>query len=280
MSIANAMPDFVQALTAPTLLLMMFFGADSLVGKDASKALSEAIDATASNAKESKPARALEEFLEDNFSPTKGFANFFQSVFLRTVFSLLFFLTIYTARMSGLYGQLLTKGFLAQFMGNGLLITLAINCFLFAQYKNLLASFVGNSILSNFLWIFADMCVKAILFIGLTTIIYIGFALTTHAFGGHVADAIRAVPITIWNALYFENLTSVYLYSMLLSSVPVYLVVIIKLMTLNPGFTKAVQRMVFFLPVKEKPIRAAAVLFAAILASFGLVMTALLAPLK
>lgn len=280
MSNANALPDFVQALTAPTLLLMMFFGADSLVGKDASKALSEAIDATASNAKESKPARALEEFLEDNFSLTKGFANFFQSVFLLTVFSLLFFLTIYTARMSGLYGQLLTKGFLAQFLGNGLLITLAINCFLFTQYKNLLAVFVGNSILSNFLWIFADICVKAILFIGLTTIIYIGFALTTHAFGGHVADAIRAVPITIWNALYFENLTSVYLYSLLLSSVPVYLVVIIKLMTLNPGFTKAVQRMVFFLPVKEKPIRAAAVLFSAILASFGLVMTALLAPLK
>lgn len=280
MSNANALPSFMQALSAPALLLMMFFGADSLVGKEASKALSEAIDATANNPVESKPAKALEEFLEDNFSFKKGLANFLQSVFLLTIFSLLFFLTIYTARMSSLYDQLLTKGFLAQFIGNGLVITFAINCFLFSQYKNLLASFVDGSILKNFLWIFADICVKALLFIGLTTVIYISFALTTNAFGGHVQDAIRAVPITIWHALFFENLTSVYIYSMLLSSVPIYLVVIIKLMIHHPGFSRSMQRLVFFLPVKEKPIRAAAVLFAALLASFGLVMTALLAPLK
>lgn len=280
MSNANALPGFLQALTAPTLLLMMFFGADSLVGKEASKTLSDAIDATARNPNESKPAKALEEFLEDNFSFKKGPANFFQSVFLLTIFSLLFFLTIYTARTTSLYDQLLTKGFLTQFIGNGLLITFAINCFLFAQYNNLLASFVASSILRNLLWIFSDICVKAFLFIGLTTLIYISFALTTNAFGGDVRDAISAVPITIWKALFFENLTSVYIYSMLLSSVPIYLVVLIKLMILHPGFTKSIQRMIFFLPVKEKPIRAAAVLFSAILASFGLVLTALLAPFK
>ena len=67
---------------------------------------------------------------------------------------------------------------------------------------------------------------------------------------------------------------------MLLSSVPIYLVVIVKLMIHRPGFTKTMQRMVFFLPVKDKPIRAAAVLFSALLASFGLVMSALLGPFK
>lgn len=184
MSNANALPGFLQALSAPALLLIMFFGADSLVGKEASKTLSDAIDATARNPNESKPAKALEEFLEDNFSFNKGPANFFQSVFLLTTFSLLFFLTIYTAQTSSLYNQLLTKGFLAQFLGNGLVITFAINCFLFSQYKNLLASFVAGSILKNLLWIFSDICVKAFLFIGLTTLIYISFALTTNAFLG------------------------------------------------------------------------------------------------
>lgn len=67
---------------------------------------------------------------------------------------------------------------------------------------------------------------------------------------------------------------------MVLSSVPIYLVVLIKLMTQHPGFAKSIQHMIFFLPVKEKPIRAAAVLFSALLASFGLVLTALLAPFK
>jgi hypothetical protein len=202
----------IQALSAPGMILAMFFGADSLIGKDASKALSEAIDDVAKDPGHSKAASSLELFLEDNFSPKNGMGNFLLSVFLLTVASLLFFLVLYTVRMTSLFDQLLTKGFWAQLIGNGLVITFAVNCFVFLQYKNLLAMFVRDSLLRNILWIFSDLCVKLLLFTGLTAVIYVVFAITTNAFHGSAATALRAVPVTIENALFFENLTSVYIY--------------------------------------------------------------------
>jgi hypothetical protein len=269
----------IQSLAAPGMLVAMFFGADSLLGKDASKALSDAIDDVSKNPNDSRAAKAFEKFLDDNFSPKNGVGGFLSSVFLLTVFSLLFFLALYTARMSNLFDQLLTKGFLTQFIGNGLVITFAINCYVFSQYKNLLSVFARASIGRSILWILSDICVKCILFIGLTTLIYVIFALTTNAFHGSATAAIKAAPVTIWNALFFENLTSVYLYSLLLSSVPVYLVVIIKLMIHNESFYKIVQRTLFLLPIKEKPIRAAACVFAGLLALFGLTVAAMVTPL-
>lgn len=269
----------IQALTAPGMILAMFFGADSLLGKDASKALSEAIDDVAKNPSNSKAARSLEIFLDDNFSPKNGVGNFLLSVFLLTVASLLFFLALYTARMTSLFDQLLTKGFLAQFIGNGLIITFAVNCFVFLQYKNLLSVFVRASLLKNILWIFSDICLKLGLFTALTAVIYAMFAIFTDAFHGSVLTALGAVPITIWRAFFFENLTSVYVYSMLLSSVPVYLVVIIKLMIHSEAFYKFVQRLLFLLPVKEKPVRAATVIFSGLLGAFAAIASAMLRPL-
>ena len=266
----------IQSLGAPGMLLAMFFGADNLLGKDASKALSDAIDDVAKSPNDSNAAKSLENFLDDNFSPKNGTGNFLLSIFLLTVFSLLFFLALYTARVTSLFDQLMTKGFLAQFIGNGLVITFMVNYFIFTQYRNLLSIFAKDSIWKNFMWIIADICLKCILFIGLTAIIYVIFAVFAGAFHGSALTALGAVPITIWKALFFENLTSVYIYSMLLSSMPIYLVVIIKLMINSNNFYKFVQRLLFLLPIKEKPIRAAACLFAGLLGVFGVTASVIL----
>jgi hypothetical protein len=279
MSTLQSTTAAIQSLAAPGMLLAMFFGADSLLGKDASKALSDAIDDAARKPNESSASKSLEQFLDDNFSPKNGRANYLISIFLLTIFSLLFFLALYTARMTSLIDQLMSKGFLAQFIGDGLVITFAVNYFTFSQYKNLLSVFAKDSLLKNFIWILADICLKCLLFAGLTTIIYAAFALIGGAFHGNVATAAGAVPRTIWNALFFENLTSVYIYSMLLSSVPICLVVIVKLMIHSNKFASFVQKLLFLLPVKEKPIRAATCLFAGVLGLFGVIASLMLRPL-
>lgn len=279
MSTLQSTTTAIQSLAAPGMLLVMFFGADSLLGKDASKALSDAIDDVARKPTDSNAAKSLERFLDDSFSPRNGKGNYLLSIFLLTIFSLLFFLALYTARMTSLIDQLMSKGFLAQFIGNGLVITFAVNYFTFSQYKNLLSVFAKDSLLKNFIWIIADICLKFLLFAGLTTIIYAAFAIFAGAFHGSVVTATGAVPRTIWNALFFENLTSVYIYSMLLSSVPIYLVVIIKLMIHSSKFTSFVQQLLFLLPVKEKPIRAATCLFAGVLGLFGVIASVMLRPL-
>lgn len=275
----NHASTLAQALFAPGLVVMLFFGADSFIGSEASKALSEAIRDVAARPRDSRWQAALNDFLAEYFPPKGNPKSFFLSVFVLTSVSLLFFLAIYTARTTGLLGQLASKGFVLQFIGNGLLVTFAVNCIAYMTYRQLLSAFAANSLAKNIMWIAADFCAKAILFIALTAIVYVCFAVTTNAFGGHVGAALAAVPITIQEALYFRNLTSVYIYSLLLSSFPIHVMLIVKLLVLSPAFARVAQRALFFLPIAEKPIRAAALIFAFFAALFCVILSALVSPL-
>lgn len=278
METASYAATLAQSAFAPALLVGLFYGSDKLLSTAASKSIAEAIMDVAAQPKDSKWSAALQEFLAEHFPPKGNPGKFWFSVLLSTLVSLLVVLAIYATRTSGLVGQLLTPGFLRQFIGNGLLITLLVNAFAYWQYRNLLRSFISKSILRNLLWILADLCAKAILFIALTTIIYCIFALTSHAFGGSLESALRAVPITIHEALFFRNLTSVYIYSLMLSSFPIFLAIIVKMFILHPAFARASQRILFFLPLAEKPVRAAAIIFAFFAGLFCLIVSALISP--
>jgi hypothetical protein len=268
-----------QSLFAPALVVTMFYKADAILSSEASKAISQAIQDVAARPEESKWSQALEDFLSEYFPPQGNPGKFWLSVFVLTSVSLIFFLAIYTARSTGLVDQLLNKGFLLQFIGNGLLITLLINSLAYSQYRHLLKSFASSSLSRNILWILADFCMKAILFIAITAVIYAVFTITRHAFSGDLKSAMRAVPITIREALFFRNLTAVYIYSLLLSSFPIFVAVIVKLLILSPSFAKIVQRMLFFFPIAEKPLRAAAIVFAVFAGGFCFVMSVILSPL-
>ena len=278
METASYAATLAQSAFAPALIVGLFYGSDKLLSTAASKSIAEAIMDVAAQPKDSKWSAALQEFLAEHFPPKGNPGKFWFSVLLSTLVSLLIVLAIYAARMSSLISQLLTTGFLRQFIGNGILITLLVNAFAYWQYRNLLQSFVSSSIFRNVLWILADLFAKAILFIILTAIIYCTFALTSRAFGGSLESALKAVPITIHEALFFRNLTSVYLYSLLLSSFPIFLAIVIKLFILHPAFARVSQKILFFLPLAEKPVRAAAIIFAFFSGLFCLIVSALLSP--
>jgi hypothetical protein len=95
----------------------------------------------------------------------------------------------------------------------------------------------------------------------LTVLVCVAFALTTSAFRGDVGSALRAFPMTIREALFLRNQTGVYIYSMALSSFPIYLASIVQRFVLRPQFASLVQKVIFFLPIAEKPVRAAALVF-------------------
>ena len=277
-SLTKALP-LLQSLLAPAAVVLVFYKADDVLSKDAAKAIGDAIKEAAATPNDSKWAIALDQFLNDMFPPAGQPGKFFMSVLLFTTLSLLFFLAVYTSKMTGLISQLLTQGFLLQFIGNGLLVTLAINWFAYSQYRNLIASFNAGSMGQNIAWILADLFTKAILFVGLTAVIYLVFTLLFGAFRGDVSDALHSVPITIREAIYFRNLTSVYIYSLLLGSFPIYIAVIMKLLAINPAFARVTQKVLFFFPIAEKPIRAAAILFAVLSGAFCLALSVLISPL-
>jgi hypothetical protein len=255
------MKSLVASATAPALFVGIAFANDAVLSKSASETITAAIRGATSPGQSQQALAAVERALDQNF-PSKGQpGTFLINVIALTLASLLCVLLLYCTKMPGLIDQLLTPGFLKQFVGNGILVTLAVNAVAYRQYRHLLSQLSQGSGFRSWLWVAADTCLKALLFIGLTALVYVAFALTTSAFRGDVGSALRAVPITIREALFFRNLTGVYIYSLALSSFPIYLAVIVQMFVLRPHFAAAVQKVIFFLPIAEKPVRAAALVF-------------------
>lgn len=279
MDIPTSVTPLIEAMLAPAAVAFIFFKSDDVLSKDAAKAIGDAIKQTAAAPDDSKWAVALAQFLDDAFPPKGQPGKFWLNVLLFTALSLIFFLAVYTSRMTGLLDQLLHRGFLMQFLGNGLLVTLAVNAFAYSRYRSLIDAFSRDSMGRNLAWIAADLALKAVLFIVLTALVYVLFALLFGAFRGDVKAALHAVPITIREAIFFRNLTAVYLYAITLASFPLYIAVFLKLLAISPAFARFVQRTLFFFPIAEKPIRAAAMVFAVLSAAFCVVLSLLVASL-
>jgi hypothetical protein len=265
-----------NALTPAVLIGVTLWNSDKALSEAGAKALYQAIEHTTQNPRNSEVARALESFLDQFFSPRKGWATFLASVLVLTVVSLLIVLAVYTYRMSGLFDQLLTRGFLVQFIGNGLVVTFVVNCVVFSQYRHLLASFAADSTARNLGLVLLDLLAKAVLFIVLTALTYVLLATLGSAFRGDALAALGAVPITVREAVLFRNLTSVYIYSLILSSFPIFVVIVVKLMIASPAFSAFVQRLFFWLPLKDKPLRLATCAFAVFTGLFVLTFSLLL----
>lgn len=277
MDLPFSWPSLLQSAFVPVALVgVTFWNSDKAISEAGAKTLYQAIEHTAANPETSRIALAIEDFLGQWLSPRNGWPLFLCTVLVLTVVSLLIVLAAYTYRMSGLFQQLLTKGFLLQFLANGFVVTFLVNCFVFSQYRHLLDSFARGSTARNLAPILLDLVTKAVLFIGLTAVTYALFALFTNAFRGDLMSAMGAVPVTIRDAVLFRNLTSVYIYSLALSSFPVFIVVMIKLMVASPGFSRFVQALFFWLPMQDKPFRLASCVFALFAALLALVFSMLL----
>jgi hypothetical protein len=118
-----------------------------------------------------------------------------------------------------------------------------------------------------------DMIGKVVLFIVVAAMVYIMFAHWAGSFNGSEIMALRAVGSTIAGAASFENLTGAYLYATAISTFPLFLGACIEIMQESPAFSRIVRGAFFFLPFKDKPIRAIAVVVGTFFAMFGVVVT-------
>jgi hypothetical protein len=269
--------NLVQSGVVPAALLgLSLWNSDKVISEDGAKTLYREIEGAAKNPGGSRIAEVLEAFLRHHFSVDHGILRFLRNVLLLTLLSLFAFLAVYTYTTKGLVQQLLTTGFLRQFFGNGFVVTFLVNTIVLLTYPLVIAWFARDSLRRNLFLLLLDLIFKVALFFFLTAITYMFFASAYGAFGDDVMNALRAVPRTIGNAIQFRNLTSVYLYSLLLSSFPVFVVMLLKLMAREPKFARAVRGLLFWLPFKSKPLRAASAVFALFCGVLG-VLTALLA---
>lgn len=269
----------LQTGIVPAVILgLALWNADSALSKAGAQALYMGIRRTVDNPSESAVSRGIGEFLKEYFPGHLSPGKFFRNILLLSVSSVLVVLAIYTYKTPGMAQQLVTVGFLRQFIGNGLVVTFLVNCFTFAVYPYVLNAIADGSVAKNCGVIVIDILAKVALFVALTAVTYVGFTLLGLAFNGNIMQAFSAIPPTLLGAISFSNLTAVYLYSVLISSFPVFVVIFIQLMVKHPGMSKLMRKVLFWLPFDEKPIRAISVLFAVFFGMFSFALSLVLFP--
>jgi hypothetical protein len=83
-------------------------------------------------------------------------------------------------------------------------------------------------------------------------------------------DVVEVVGIPRF-AMRWKDLTAVYLYSVWMSSFPFFMIALIRLMGRDARFSRIVRGIFFFLPFKDRPVRAVVALLAVFVGSTALI---------
>lgn len=272
----------VQGGVVPVMVVLgaLWKWADRILSPAGTKLIFSYIRGAVEQPADSAVDRELSRLLSSWFSRSNGFWPFLRNVAVMTLASLAILLSIYVSRTTGMLSALLSGGFIRQFFGNGFVVTFLVNGFTFTIYGKVLADISSSTFGRSVLMLFVDAAVKLLFFIILTALTYVLFAELGNAFGGRFELAILAVPRTILGAARFENLTGVYFYSVVISSFPLFIVAIIRMLAANPGFAKVLRSLLFWFPVEQKPLRAVALVFALFVGFFSLMASLLLSPVS
>ncbi len=265
---SDLLADALSFLTGSTAVILAvvtaLFNADTLISKRGRELIQKLIDQSIQSPERSEIRSALAELLRSYFGKDTPAWHFFATVAGFTLASLAVVLVAYLFKTPGFYTQLTSNWtalleFAKQFLLNGFIVTFVVNYVAFSAYALVLRRFAELSLATGLLTLVGDVVVKILLFILVTGLTYLAFATAFGSFGGDVRGALDAVIPTIEPALRFENLTGVYLYSVTMSSLPIFLVVVIGLLAASPRLKKLVVRLIFWLPFEDKPVRFMAV---------------------
>tara|TARA_Y100001968_G_scaffold1335_1_gene1066 strand:- start:2511 stop:3368 length:858 start_codon:yes stop_codon:yes gene_type:complete len=253
---------FNASLVSVMAILATLWKADDVVlSKAGAKIIYKSIKNTVNEPEKSEVSKVINGIINSYFLPSSGTLKFFFNVFTLTISSLLVTLSVYVAKTNGMSEQVFRITFLTQFFGNGFLVTYLVNFFIFLSYPVLIHKVSMIDVKRALLVLALDGFLKSSLFIVFTAITYLFFAEFYGSFSGSKVLALKAIPETLSLAVTFDNLTSVYLYSTLLSSFPIFIVVFINIMANSPRLSLLIRSVLFWLPFEEKPIRAISIVF-------------------
>ena len=264
----------------PVSLLMtsvfgfLFWKADNILSDAGRKVIYEKISQTVADPTDSKLIEQISIFLHHYFSRNVPAIRFIFYVLSFSVASIIVMLGVYIAYTIRLASQLIYGGFaralfFRQLVGNGFVVVLLVNFSSFFFWQLFLGSGKGGLETSRLYVLFVlEIFLKVVLFIALTAATYVAFALYSGSFSGKPKIALASTIPTIYFALQFKNLTSVYLYSVAISSFPIFIVVFLLLMGRYPKIASVARGVLFWLPFENKPIRAFALLLGAFFVIF------------
>lgn len=209
-----------------------------------------------------------------------GALQFLRNIFLFSAGSFAAFLIVYIFTTPGFAGQLAgdptARGVVIwQLLTNGVPLVLISN---YVAFSLLMTRIDKNEF--NMTDILIDVGIRIAIFITMTAAYYSVSALYFGSFAGDVGMALQAVMPTMSLAANFRNLTGVYFYATVLSSLPLFLAVCVEAAGREGYVSRIVRNVVFFFPFEGKPLRSMAavvgvfvlVFFVAIKTVTGIVM--------
>ena len=265
-----------------TIITFVFWKADSLISKSGREILEKLISQSISEPERSELRQVIVIFLKQYFSPNLPARTYVWNVAILTLASMLILLLVYMDKTEGFLAQLASdpyalQHFFTQFILNGFVVTYIVNHVAFSAY----APLIERVDLSKPSWstaiIVLDMVAKTVLFSLATLVSYLLFAALFESFGGSPITAAHATMPTIRLALRFDNITAVYLYSVAISSLPMFLICLISLIAANQSLGKFIEMFFFWLPFEGRPMRSIAVVFGFFTVIFYQIASALIA---
>ncbi len=262
---------FTRATGAVAVLAATFWKGDDVISSEASKWLAARIGERIKTPSH-EDARNLSDIVSAYFSGRLPAWRFIRNVFLFTIVSMLVLMLVYVPLTPGFFSSLSTEQLqrsivFSQFLFEGLLATFVANYVGFSIF----AARSSRDDFDPFKSLFVDVVAKILVYIMVTALIYVAYARIKGSFTGSDRAALEAVGPTIVGAAKFQNLSAVYLYSVCISSLPLYLVALARAMADYPRFSAAIRSVFFWLPFGDKPIRAIAVVLGVFFAAFAVI---------
>jgi len=262
---------FQQGFVPAAAVALAFWNADKILSKDGAKLLYAAIAKTWDGSLASQTYALLDQLMSGYFSWRVGLIRYLWNVFVLTLVSIVVLLSIYFYTISvSLFDlffvtitdpvsgdtHLALSGVLGQVLGNGLVVTYIVNCVVLSLFPLVSTELSSGSLRQNLFFVFLDTLAKVLLFVILEFASFALFASLGDSFNGDPVAAVLAVPPTIVEALKFRNMTAVYLYSLAISSFPLFILLMIKLLARHRAFSEFVRGAMFWLPFEDRPLRA------------------------
>ncbi|WDE00817.1 hypothetical protein [Thalassomonas actiniarum] len=249
---------------------------DGFIGDAGAKIIYSAIEKTVDSPEKSKIDKVVGDCFDSCFGSNKGAFGFILHVFLITQVCFLSLLSIYTYNNKGLFEQFASVGFLRQFLFQGFLVVYIINFLMYSYYPRLKNKLDTANATSTGYLLFQMFLLNAALFILLTVFIHVVFYYL--GWSGHTSlvSIIHSVRNVLLPAISFNSLSGVYLYSLMVSIFPFFLIIFIRLLISSESFSARVMTYLNWLNFKTNPVRAITLLFTVFVGIFCLFLSLML----
>jgi hypothetical protein len=245
---------------APVLVILaVLWKGDALLSPADRETLFRQMSQAASSAPD-RPAleSSLRAVLERHYSVRFGVFNLVSNVAAFTLASMLVVLAFFLIKRPAA----LQLGMWKQFLLQGFPVTFTVNLVAALNYASFFRSLPRRSLVSDLLLMLGEAIMRIALFTVLTALSFVAWAMTGGAFSGSPEVALESVAVTLWFGVTFQGLAGVYLYSLVFSSFPFFVLFFIRFMALSPRLRTTMSGLLHSPLLSGRPIRIAAIFFA------------------